>query len=144
MLRSHSRPRFRPGCHETLSNGKGATGHSDKGYSVETNTVLFEGALSAPASAAADMRANSSSVGAVVMDSTPLTPHPPPPPNLTPKQDAPPPQNPFVLAAAILFSVVLCVSLAGIWAVQLYVGWYVLSTLAQQGRLGIQESLCFC
>ena len=108
---------------------------------MEANTVLFEGALSAPASAAADMRANSSSV----MDPPPPPPTPHPP-NLTTAHNRQhsEAQDPLFLAAATLFSVVLCAALVGIWAIQLYAGWYALSAVVEQGRIGIRASLCSC
>ena len=118
--------------------------HTDDGYTMEANIVLFKGALSAPASAAEDITANSSSVGPAIMD-------PPPPPiphrpNLTPAHSQPtqPFQDLLFIAAATLFSTVLCAALVGIWAIQIYAGWYVLSAVVEQGRIGIRASLCSC
>ena len=146
MLRSHSRPLFRPWGHETQTSGKGIAPapktHSDEGYSIEANTVLFfKDALSAPASAAADMRTNSSSVGSAVMNPPPPpTPHP----NLTPTHNTHHSQDLLFLAAATLFSAVLCAALVGVWAIQIYAGWYVFSAVVEQSWNGIRASLCSC
>lgn len=153
MQQGHSLLRLRQmTAHETFPSTQSHGACS----STEANTAPREEeeVRVAATSAAAAMRCNSSSGGISDMKSNlhtlPTTrrtasvrmalPSSPGAQNLTPARARRSAESFLSLAATCLLFAVLCAGLVGLWALQIYVAWRVVSTL---GR-GVQETLCRC